>query len=198
MGQCCSSSKVDGVCIICLKQCRTKACNCSFMHKECAVEYVSFKKVCPICNVAYALSYLEKKPNECPQEESELLLIRKKQLIHERREKHFYNMWGKRFFPFLIVFYKTHRLFPKSLIIALQCILEDTSNRVSFTQFLLNRSWKQDEITCEFNVISNLVLKYDVMNIKIKKSIIKVYNSYCKQYDVLSATSMIEYRAFDF
>lgn len=198
MGQCYSFRRVDSTCIICLKKCKTKACRCSYMHKECAVEYANFKDVCPICNLAYKLSYLEKKPDDSPEEENELLILKKKQLIYERKEKYFHTIWGNRLFPFLILFYKTHRLFPKSLIIALQCILEDTTNRLSFTQFLLNRSWKQNEITNEFEVISNFVSKYDVMNTNIKKSIIKLYNKYCKKYNVLETIHRIEYRAFAF
>lgn len=150
------------------------------MHKECAIEFMIHHKKpkCEICKCMYRHHmFLEQRPAESKHEIHELLIITEKQRKKEISRKYFYRCWAKKMFPFIVSYFRKNGINSRNMLISLESILEDELNKISFTQFLLDNAWKQDDINKELKIMIDIVDKYDVMNLKVKNTLLKEFAS---------------------
>jgi hypothetical protein len=105
MGNTCCKKKEDGVCIICMRECTTKSCKCSFMHKQCAELYIkNTGKYCSICGIKFGTFLLQNIPKLTMSEREHLKIQKTKHedfIQHEKNYKnkkikmYSLNKWGK-------------------------------------------------------------------------------------------------------
>eukprot|EP00962_Isochrysis_galbana_P037317 scaffold13002_cov125-Isochrysis_galbana.AAC.12 len=63
---------IDTVCVVCLQSCQSKACNCSWMHQECATKYRdAFGLACKVCDCEFEPARLSKRRIEGDEAELE-------------------------------------------------------------------------------------------------------------------------------
>jgi len=66
------------------------------------------------------------------------------------------------------------------MIISLETVTEDMSNQRSLAQFMMNQCWKQDEIDEHMNMVCTIVDTYNIMDLKIKKELLKCFKKHCR------------------
>ena len=92
-------SASQDVCVVCLLPCTSKACACSFMHAQCADQYVASYKdsQCRVCSKSIVAAALNKRPR---QEESEADIRALKRLKERQEQQRASDLeWARRVAP---------------------------------------------------------------------------------------------------
>ena len=108
------------VCIVCQYPCRTRACTCSHMHAECAVEFCRhFDGRCTICQQPIRTAWLEKRPR--PTRVDRDLADRQRAVRRHKENAQIHTMrkWQTRVWPALVRVFKKY---PRNLHVALTSI----------------------------------------------------------------------------
>lgn len=153
-------SEEAGLCMICQYECSSKACKCSFMHKECREEFDA--DVCSFCGSMYSNYGLEKRPLLDFEEKYHLSTLSKKQR-HTKRLKVFeMRKYARVFVPCI------RRLFPvrfttnSDLKFIMHYVASSDAMCNSLYQRLLDKGEKQASATEIVAYVRKLGTSYDL------------------------------------
>lgn len=135
MGACCSRDDA-GTCAICQYPCATRACKCSYLHRECAQ---SFKRTrCTICNSFYRSSFwLARAPPVSRNDQNTLLQWDTRRKVAERRHRYTLRVWLRDVFPLLRSFCFRYNLKIRTCEAAL-LLLQDCEHTDAFLQHMMD------------------------------------------------------------
>lgn len=171
MGSCFSKCKRQkGKCMVCIYDCTSKVCKCSFMHKSCMKRYLKHNSnVCQICNTTFRTYNLDPAPTISKGE---------KEVLKALGEIHFRNIykqhkdlqrWSNGMFPHITRFFQKYGLESKNVRISLENICDDDMNKSRFTQYLMDKGMKQEEIDEQLEIMSDVIDTYDVLHTHTKR-----------------------------
>lgn len=156
MGNCCT--KTTGTCLVCMYECNTKICRCSYAHKECARKLVD--KKCNICNQKYKTRCLQSVPQMSNEERQTLMRWKKMRQVKLRCEYNEIKQWTRDIFPIIISFYKQFLLKPRNVNIAIETIMKEENK---FVQYAMNRGFKRNEVNQFLEKLYNLKENYNYL-----------------------------------
>lgn len=143
MGNCCSY-KTTGMCVVCMYECNTKICRCSFAHKECAQKLVNdTNHTCPICQQRFYTRFLQSVPQISKEERQTLIHWTKLRRIKLRCEYNDLKHWTRSIFPVINSFFGRYNMKPRNVMIAIETIMEDEN---TFVQHAMNCGLKRREV----------------------------------------------------
>ena len=170
-----------GVCIWCLEECHTKVCKCSYAHRECSRSLFKHSGRCSICYTRFIHSWsLQPLPKTTIHEEQIELMLQAHQQSVLRKKRYAYRCWANTFFPVFMSYLKRHNARPRKMIIAFETLTEDLFNKRSFEQFMMDRCWKQVEIDDHMKIMHLIVETYDVMDLRLKKDLVRCFKTHRK------------------
>ena len=173
---CCFQKNTLGNCIICLKPCRTKACKCSYYHKQCMNSFIKRKRVCSICNCSFKTFFLENEPKET---EEEISIIQEYKLRHRiNTVRKIYQM--KKYFnivaPFIIKMYPYICNYKKVFVIPIiNDIISDQNQYKTLYQRFLDSGIKSIQANELLKTLERISFEYDTYPNQVKASIHNVF-----------------------
>lgn len=169
MGLCCQkmcTKHIDdaGVCAVCLYDCTSKVCDCSYIHKECMKGYLKHNgTTCGICAKAFRTINLQKAPLVSKKEEE---FLRKKTELHFRIEFYLLRNWANAIFPRIVGFFAYKGWTPCDLEISMQTICDGAENENSFIQYLMNKGMKRKVVDRHLDIMSDTLETYEILHKK--------------------------------
>lgn len=170
-------SHKKGSCVICLKDCRTKACACSFFHKECMRKMIDHDKHrCMICNKTFNTCFLEKEPNMDEAESETIRKYEKIKLLKDKQRKERLTAYFTFTAPILLnmypyVFY-SRKIYEEILI---DDVCEDDAMMDIFEATCMSHGLSKDEASRSKTILLKINTQYEVYDVSIKKQIHKIF-----------------------
>lgn len=174
-----------GVCSICLEECTTKICKCTFMHHECASQYFKCESAqsCGICSTRIKRWGLQNAPTISTSEKKALQEARRLHRASAFRQKHELKSWSNIMFPKIIRFLGTYQVHVSSLDQALRQICEDEHNELSFIQYTMNKGMKRTKIDKHIERLKYVYLNFDFLNVNIRKMLTANFKKWNYEFD---------------
>ena len=166
----CCYSKPNGLCIVCMYECNTKVCKCSFMHQECADTYFSIHSSlsCQICRSRFKKNNLQALPKLSEEDAESLRQWQQSQQIRRRAERHALRQWSSSFFPNLSEFLNKYTYHTRNVRLALETI-DHEENREVFIQYAMDRGMKRNEVECHMRKVAKLHRNYHFLPRKTRR-----------------------------
>ena len=166
-----------GCCVVCLKQCRSKGCRCSYFHKQCMHQMLKNGLLkCVICDKKFSSWWLDAEPKL---EEKELMIIRKSERIKfekDRNKKMLLTAYFTFVAPILIKMYPyvfdSRNIYEMILI---EDVCEDERMANSFYQRCMDNGLGSVEASKAKDFLLRVHNEYDTYSYNIKKRIHKIF-----------------------
>lgn len=170
---CCLKRYETGQCSVCLKNCSTKSCNCTFLHKECSRKIVkNFGPKCSICKKYYSIWFLQSEPEDTEEDKTLIKKTKIQRTNFERIEKNTikYNL-EKYSYSILSAYPFLYLEEDVDIQILLNDIAMSENIKKSIYQQILNNGYKDYDANNFIVFLIGINNKYSVMSKKIKKYI---------------------------
>lgn len=171
----------QGTCVICLKSCCSKACKCSYYHKECMNDMVRRTRsiTCTICNSRFKRLWLESQPKQTEEEVEIVEFYEKKHHVETIQKIHSLKTYFETVFPVLLDLYPYMKHYKKvHEIVIINDITSDAVQANSMYQRLMDRGMKSDRAKQLVKTMFRIRDEYNLYPLKVRRAIHRLF---CKK-----------------